>query len=256
MKEVMEYFNKESSLYEKIRWRGNFVSQYDFKVTKKALTSIVSESDFLVDLGCGPGTWLKEFHKNHKICVGIDISHEMIRLCQKKNLPNVDLIIADCHNLPFQDRVFDTILSSRVFIYLDFEKALKEADRILKENGSAILLIQIKRQSLYFNLRESLKKSVKFLENTNYLRAQTLLEKVSRHFQITQIIGVIYREHISQQALDLKPIAFLLNLYLMMLYPLEKMFSASFLKYFYASSLAIKVNKMEELASEWVLKKR
>ena len=78
MKEVVEYFDKESHMYEEIRWRGNFVSQYDFEVTREALTSLEDESEFFLDMGCGPGTWLEELHRNHKTCVGIDISHRVL----------------------------------------------------------------------------------------------------------------------------------------------------------------------------------
>ena len=250
MKEVIEYFDKESHMYEGIRWRGNFVSRYDFSVTKEALMPLLNGSDFLIDLGCGPGTWLKEFHRNHKRCVGVDISREMLKLCMKKHLPNVDVVLADCHKLPFRDQVFDTTLSSRVFIYLDLGKALRETNRILKDNGSLVLLVQVERQSLYFKLRERLKKSIKFLEKADYLTAQILLAKVSEHFQIDQTKGAIFHEHVSQHALASRPIALLLFSYLTMLFLLERKFSVSFLKYFYASSIVIKANKFTKTNQE------
>ena len=245
-KEVIEYFDKESDRYERIRWRGNFVSQYDFKVTREALTSLRDESELFLDMGCGPGTWLEELHRNHKTYVGIDGSYSMLRLCKKKHLPNVNMVLADCHKLPFRDHSFDTVMSSRVFIYLDLETALKEVKNVLKDSGSFILLIQVERRSIYFKLRNSLKRSDKFLENANYLTAHEVIAKVSRHLQITQTRGVIFHEHISQRALSIRPIVFFLkNFYLKLLYPIEKLTAFSFLKYFYASSIAIKAKKYE-----------
>jgi len=243
-KDVQKYFDEESSSYERIRWRGNFVSRYDFKVTREALTSLMDKTEAFLDMGCGPGTWLEEYSKHYGMGVGVDLSKKMLQICKRKRLPNVSLILADCHRLPFRERVFDTILSSRVFIYLNLETALNETKRVLKNNGNFILLIQIERRSLYFKLREYLRKSEKFLENANYLTAHDLIMRVSKHFQVCQTKGVIFHEHISQNALTLCPTAFLLNyLYLKLLYVLEKYFSTSFLKYFYASSIAIKLRK-------------
>jgi len=209
-------------------------------------TPIMNESKSFIDLGCGPGTWLNEFHEDHTWCVGVDVSSEMLKLCLRRRLPNVDLVRADCHRLPFRDQVFDNALSSRAFIYLDFGKALREVNRILKNKGSIVLLVQVERQSLYFKLRERLKKSTKFLETADYLKAHILLTKVSEHFQVEQTKGVIFHEHISLRALVSRPIALLLCLYLKMLFLFERKYSVSFLKYFYASSIAIKAKKLQK----------
>ncbi|MEM2093914.1 MAG: class I SAM-dependent methyltransferase [Candidatus Bathyarchaeia archaeon] len=161
-KEVIAYFDKESHIYETIRWRGDFVSRYDFEVTREALTSLVDKSELFLDMGCDLGTRLEELHRNNKTCIGIDVSLEMLRLCRAKNLPNI-VVLADCHKLPFRDYVFDTTIASRVFIYVDFEVALKEVKRVLK-NGRFILLVQVERRSIYFKLWNSLRRDKKFLE--------------------------------------------------------------------------------------------
>jgi len=246
MSEVKDYFDKESSTFEKMRWIGNFVSQYDFRVTKEAFIPLMKESDVLLDLGCGPGTWLKEVHHNFKRCIGVDVSPKMLQLCSEKHLLNVDLVCADCHNLPFRNQIFETIISLRVFIYLDLAKALKEAHRILKQDGYMVLLIQVLRQSPYFKLRECLKPGTKFLEEADYLKAHILLTKVSDHFHIEQTEGVIFRENISHRSLTFPPTALLFHLYLKILYYFEKKCSASILKYFFASSIAIKANKLQK----------
>jgi ubiquinone/menaquinone biosynthesis C-methylase UbiE len=178
--------------------------------------------------------------------VGVDLSRKMLELCKRRRLPSVNLILADCHNLPFRDFVFDAIMSSRVLIYLNLEIALNEAKRALRDNGSLMLLVQIENRPMILKLRERLGKSepAKFLENANYLTAHELITRVSKHFKVTKTIGVIFRENISERAVNSRPIAFLLNrLYLRLLYALEKQFSASFLKYFYASSIVIKARK-------------
>src|SRR4030042_3804763 len=118
-KKVKEYFDEESSSYERIRWRGSFVSRYDFVVTKESLASLVEESEVLLDLGCGPGVWLENLSDKFKIGVGVDISRQMLKMSKKRGLSNANLVLADCHSLPFRKGIFDAVLSSRVFIYLD-----------------------------------------------------------------------------------------------------------------------------------------
>ncbi len=246
-RDVQEYFDRESTSYESIRWRGNFVSRYDFKVTREALISLLDRAEYFLDIGCGPGVWLEEFQQEFEMGVGIDISKKMLEICKEKRLPNLSLVLADCHQLPFRDNVFSTILSCRVFIYLDLQRALNEAKRVLRNDGSFILLVQVKRRSIYHSLRERLRKSGKFLQTANYLNAHELMSKIIKHFKVCRTKGVIFHEHISQRALALRPTAIVLNhLYLKPLYVLEKHFSPSLLRYFYASSLAIKMSKTDK----------
>jgi ubiquinone/menaquinone biosynthesis C-methylase UbiE len=242
-REVQKYFDEESDRYEDIRWRGSLVSRSDFRVTREALTPLVDKSELFLDMGCGTGVWLEECLETYEIGVGVDLSRKMLELCKRRRLPSVNLVLADCHRLPFRDCVFDAILSSRVFIYLNLETALSEAKRVLRDEGGLVLLVQIDKPKLV-RLRDRLERRVKFLEDTNYLTAHELIGQVSRYFRVIKTKGVIFRENMSKHAVNIRLIAFLLNhLYLGPLYALEKQFSASFLKYFYASSIVIKARK-------------
>ncbi len=243
-REVKEYFEEESSSYERIRWKGSFVSRYDYIVTKESLTSLVERVEILLDLGCGPGVWLENLSDRYKIGVGVDISRQMLRISRGKGLGNTNFIVADCHNLPFREGAFEAVISSRVFIYLDLDRALSETKRVLRNGGYVVLLVQNERRSMYHMLRERLRKSSRFLKNASYLTTHMLLGEVSRYFTVLQTRGVIFHEHISPSSLDSRPVSLLLRLYLKMLYFVEKKLANTFLKHFYASSIAIKARKV------------
>ena len=62
----------------------------------------------LLDLGCGTGFFLAELEEKHPGSVGLDISHEMLRVSEEY-IPGARLVTADAERLPFQPGVFDVV---------------------------------------------------------------------------------------------------------------------------------------------------
>jgi len=60
--------------------------------------------DTLLDAGCGTAPMLSLLVKEYpdKRYVGLDLTPEMIEKAKTKNLPNTELIVGDCENLPFE----------------------------------------------------------------------------------------------------------------------------------------------------------
>lgn len=87
-------------------------------------------------IGCGTGEETKLLEEyNAKNIVGIDISKNSIEIAQK-TYPDHKFIIADMHNLPFEDNTFDFIYSSLAIHYSDNpEKVYMEVNRVLKKDG-------------------------------------------------------------------------------------------------------------------------
>jgi len=100
------------------------------------------EFDSLLDAGCGNApmlTLLKEKWPD-KEYMGIDISQNMIDKAKERNLENVDFVVGDCENLPFEKETFDVIINSQSFHhYPNPEDFLKSAFNVLKNNGTLIL---------------------------------------------------------------------------------------------------------------------
>jgi len=145
--------NKKTPLVQKIF--SNVAKKYDLmndimslnthKIWKKKLIDIVSiqPNDKIIDVGSGTGDLVKLiFDKNNNANVyAVDLNKKMLNEA-KKNLLYLDrkklkFIEANAESLPFDDNFFDTYLISFCLRNVtEIDKALKEAHRILKPNGS------------------------------------------------------------------------------------------------------------------------
>lgn len=79
-------------------------------------------------------------YRDDIIIKGIDISIELVKICNKKNL---DVIHGNMINMPFEDNIFDGLLCIASFHHLnndnDRKKALDEMYRLLKIGGKCLI---------------------------------------------------------------------------------------------------------------------
>ncbi len=98
----------------------------------------------VLDIGCGPGTWLAEFCQwgaDPAAVAGVDLLEDRIRDA-KRLIPSADIRLGDASRLPWPDGAFDvvtqfTVLSS----ILDAEmrrRVAGEMVRLLKPGGVAL----------------------------------------------------------------------------------------------------------------------
>lgn len=89
-------------------------------------------------LGCGTGEeskLLEAFGASSELLTGIDLSSKSIELA-KKTYPDVEFVVGDMNNLPFENDSFDFVYSSLAIHYTDTpENTYKEVYRVLKQNG-------------------------------------------------------------------------------------------------------------------------
>jgi len=117
-----------------------------FRFTQRRLVSLLPLGDnpCLLDLGCGTGwtlryaanRWQGEFY-------GVDISSKMIERAQAKSRSygNLHFYKSRVEELPFDDDFFDVVISSYAFHHFSNpEKALREANRVLKPKGKLYIL--------------------------------------------------------------------------------------------------------------------
>ncbi|MCI0707109.1 MAG: class I SAM-dependent methyltransferase [Ignavibacteriae bacterium] len=95
----------------------------------------------LLDVGCGRGRWLNFFHERYGTHVsGVDLSSEAISVCKSRGF---NAFCADITKLPFENEEFDIVTSVTVLLHLPYpqkEAAVAEIVRVLKQNGTVILL--------------------------------------------------------------------------------------------------------------------
>ena len=159
---IIEEGNKVASIREgwKDKWNFNsWADSYDedVKVDRGALkiyenynkvlnkvyekSTITGEKISVLDIGVGTGNLAKKFLENNYRVVGIDQSREMLRVAKHK-YPNLKVRLGEFLKIPFNDKVFDIIVSTYAFHHLNSEEkslAIKEMIRVLKDNGKIVI---------------------------------------------------------------------------------------------------------------------
>lgn len=115
---------------------------------RKVVLESIDGQDKVLDLCTGTATnaiRIAQALREAQI-VGIDISKDMLRVAkekiQKKQIENVKLYFMDATNTKFKEKCFDKVLISLVLHELEeplAEKILKEATRVLKDDGRIIV---------------------------------------------------------------------------------------------------------------------
>ena len=99
-----------------------------------------ASQEMVLDIGCG--TLLMEQRAASMGCkfVGIDLSDQMVRLGQRKNLGNVQLLTeGDAEALPFASESFDAVVSCYVAKYVELGRFAAELARVCKPGGLALV---------------------------------------------------------------------------------------------------------------------
>lgn len=159
---IIEEGNKVASIREGWNDKWNFNSwadsyDEDVKVDRGALkiyenynkvlnkvyekSTITGENISVLDIGVGTGNLAKKFLENNYRVVGIDQSREMLRVAKHK-YPNLKVRLGEFLKIPFNDKVFDIIVSTYAFHHLNSEEkslAIKEMIRVLKDNGKIVI---------------------------------------------------------------------------------------------------------------------
>nr|AWI66908.1 Methyltransferase [Caecomyces sp.] len=135
-------FNKQAEKFDTAKNNCYELCQDSYDPANK---EIVKEpfKDFL-DIGCGTGNTieylLKEYPDAHY--TGIDLAEKMIEVAKKKiQHDNVEFLVGDAENLPFEDNKYDVIICKEsIHHYPNPEKFFKESFRVLKPNGRLIIV--------------------------------------------------------------------------------------------------------------------
>lgn len=113
------------------------------KVADTLLENLVIQGRHVLDVGCGTGiSTLKLLERCAGKISAIDISEYMVDILKKKfeaeghPQNSADVRVADAENLPFDDCVFDVVISSMVFgMVPNQEKMIAEMIRVVKPGG-------------------------------------------------------------------------------------------------------------------------
>ncbi len=118
------------------------------------------ETSYVADIGCGNGRHLIPCANHCKKVLGLDVSKELLRIVQKKlyenKLGNVDLIHSDAVNIPLKNNIVDAGLYIATLHNISERyrriKSLKEINRILKPDGTAVISVWSRWQDKFRQL--------------------------------------------------------------------------------------------------------
>ncbi len=217
--QIQCFWNEKSNVYKDAQWAGSKIAEFDYVQTKKALLRSLdpTESDRILEIGCGPGTWTDLIASRCSKLVAVDISEKMIEKA-KENIhnDNVTFINSDFTDHDFKEK-FDKIFSVRVFEYIPNKKDLfKKACSLLNPGGELVIITKTKDSLWDFYKR--LKKSLRFYDRNSFDEVRlyswyenipidlvkTLLEKSK--FSIVDISPVIIRLPIFMRGNDEVPL--------------------------------------------------
>jgi len=135
-KQVQEIFSAVSKKYD---FFLILVTLRKIDQWQRDLLDMLPYEGIWLDVGTGTGEVLLK-SQNKGLRVGIDLSLEMLKIARSK-CKACKFLVADAENMPFKDRSFSSISLSLVYRHLLNRKAfLKEAKRVLKDNGHMALL--------------------------------------------------------------------------------------------------------------------
>ena len=95
----------------------------------------------VLEVGCATGALTTYIANTGCVPTGVDLSSDMIELAKNKNR-NIEYLVADVMNLPFEDNSFDVVLAtSLINIVDDKTKAINELSRTCKKGGRITILV-------------------------------------------------------------------------------------------------------------------
>ncbi|CAG1004019.1 Arsenite methyltransferase [Methanosarcinales archaeon] len=118
---------------------------YEFAELQRGLK--ISKDEMVLDIGCGSGLQTMLIGKKCKKVIGIDISEKAITIAKSishymKGRFNIEFRCIKLENANFENEFFDRIFSFCVIEHIsNYSEILKEAHRILKNNGQMIFSV-------------------------------------------------------------------------------------------------------------------
>lgn len=171
---MKDYLIKHKDIFKKTLFWADKEIDYVFASSSiwKYSTKKLSDSQNIIDLGCGPGTLLSNIsQKASGEVIGIDLSKEKL-IYASKMAPKSNVIKADVLNLPFPEKTFDMVYSSQLIEHVDDDKMIGETNRVLKDKGLFILGTVFRKGSLYPQNVEHLRE---------YTSEKQLAEPLNKH---------------------------------------------------------------------------
>jgi len=181
---------------------GNKLISFNFdKKIRENIARIISKNDKVLEIGCGPGTFLMHVDAKEVHC--IEPSEKMINYCTKRLYRMKKSVIIKqgfAEKLPYPNNFFDKVFC--IFAFRDFidkRQSMTESFRVLRKNGLLVIVdlantnhITNKIYLLYLKLIGPLiSRLMGFNRNLydDFIRTIVLMQKPQDYLKIALNIG-------------------------------------------------------------------
>ena len=134
---TIESYNKDAKKFSKEFKAMNSIKSHRFQKFIGLL-----KGGKILDLGCGSGDHSLYFKQRGLDVTSIDLSKEMVKLCNEKGL---NALLMDIENLKFEDKLFDGVWAATSLLHIPKSKlgaVVKKLNSIIKPGG--ILYVSVK----------------------------------------------------------------------------------------------------------------
>lgn len=110
--------------------------------TRPIFDKYLSKDGVILEAGCGTGYLVEVLRKRNYKVIGIDYEEKVIDYAREK-YPKGDFQVGDINSLKFANSSIETYISLGVLEHFEFgcDKALKEALRVLCDDGTALISV-------------------------------------------------------------------------------------------------------------------
>jgi len=137
-----DYVNNENTkIWRDLSNERTGVYQGVIQILKKI--NFFNDADTIIDIGCGPGHFLKLIRKNYKDInlVGLDISSVMINQAKLLKIPNCKFNIKDITSNDFHEKEVSRIICyTSLYLWNDKKKGLQNLLKLINKNGLAFFV--------------------------------------------------------------------------------------------------------------------
>ncbi len=132
----MNVFDRFAEKYDE--WYEKPFGRSAYKLEAECIRKLIKGDGIFLEVGVGTGRFARELN----IKFGLDPSFEMLKIAKERGIRTV---LGKAESLPFKDKTFDAVFIIVSICFIDEpESALKEAKRVLKDNGYLVLGLILK----------------------------------------------------------------------------------------------------------------
>jgi ubiquinone/menaquinone biosynthesis C-methylase UbiE len=159
-----------------------------YEVYYRKITENITTNMKVLELGAGTGTHTGVLIKSGATVTALDISPLSLDVTREKFHGSVQVVCASMDEIPLPSATFDVIVSAGSLSYVDFQKVLGEIRRLLKDDGSLIVIDSL-NHNLVYRTNRYLRFILKQRSYSTLIRMPTTqtIQEFRRHFAFSEV---------------------------------------------------------------------